>query len=160
PRPPIRPQGNDMQQGLQIKLTEGAPVNEAAAANPRAAATPLPAERTDALLQRLQPIKVDAGDEQDFALREKSLPPPRTGKTISHPLPPRAPPGVATPLVPGPPEVVRFAPEGDGPVAPQVSVTFSQPMVAVTSHADSIAGGVPVRVTPQPKGRWRWIGTK
>src|SRR5262249_31406652 len=22
------------------------------------------------------------------------------------------------------------------------------------------AGGVPVRVTPQPKGRWRWIGTK
>ena len=33
-------------------------------------------------------------------------------------------------------------------------------MVAVTSHADTVAAGVPVRLTPQPQGRWRWVGAK
>ena len=33
-------------------------------------------------------------------------------------------------------------------------------MIAVTSHADTVAGGVPVSLSPQPKGQWRWVGTK
>ena len=51
-------------------------------------------------------------------------------------------------------------PEGDVPLAPQLSVTFSQPMVAVTSHDDLAASAVPVRLDPQPPGQWRWVGTK
>ncbi len=50
-------------------------------------------------------------------------------------------------------------PEGKVPLAPELSVTFSQPMVAVTSQDDA-AAVQPVRLTPQPKGRWRWIGTR
>ena len=40
-----------------------------------------------------------------------------------------------------------------------LSVTFSQPMVAVTSQDDA-ATTVPVKLSPTPKGRWRWIGTR
>src|SRR5689334_19745314 len=158
-RPGLGPQVTNMQQGLQIKLSEGVPVTEAAAAAPRAEAVPLAADDTERVLRRLQPIKMEASDEQDFALREKSLPPPRTGKTISAAFPPADAREVAVPAS-GPLEVVRFAPEGEVPLAAQLSVTFSQPMVAVTSHAETIAEGVPVRLTPQPEGRWRWVGTK
>ncbi|MGH9832733.1 MAG: alpha-2-macroglobulin family protein [Blastocatellia bacterium] len=41
-----------------------------------------------------------------------------------------------------------------------MSVTFSQPMVAVTSNQDLAATQVPVKLSPQPAGKWRWIGTK
>jgi hypothetical protein len=55
---------------------------------------------------------------------------------------------------------LRFAPEGEVESAPHLSVTFSQPMVAVTSNEDLAASQPPVKLSPQPKGRWRWIGTK
>jgi alpha-2-macroglobulin len=45
------------------------------------------------------------------------------------------------------------------PIAPELSVTFSSPMVAVTSQDDA-AKTTPVKLTPTPKGRWRWIGTR
>jgi uncharacterized protein YfaS (alpha-2-macroglobulin family) len=158
-RPAPGPQVTTMQEGLQIKLSEGSPVTEPAAINPRAHATMLAADETERVLRRLPPRKTEAGDEQDFALREKSLPPPRTGATVNAQFPPAQSRDV-TPTASGPLEVVRFAPEGDVPIAAQLSVTFSQPMVTVTSHADSIAEGVPVRLTPQPQGRWRWVGAK
>ncbi len=56
-------------------------------------------------------------------------------------------------------EVIRFSPEGEVPLAPDLSVTFSQPMVAVTSQEEA-AKYAPVELTPQVEGRWRWLGTK
>gem|GEM_PF-5137978 len=32
----------------------------------------------------------------------------------------------------GPLEVIRYSPDGDVPIAPSLSITFSQPMIAVT----------------------------
>ncbi|MCI0659593.1 MAG: Ig-like domain-containing protein, partial [Acidobacteria bacterium] len=46
------------------------------------------------------------------------------------------------------------------PLAPHLSITFSQPMVAVTSNDDLSAAQVPVKLSPQPAGKWRWLGTK
>ncbi|HEU4595790.1 MAG TPA: alpha-2-macroglobulin family protein, partial [Pyrinomonadaceae bacterium] len=153
----------DEREGLRFRLSEGA--EESEASRPSAAASNVaPAEKlseaeTLKVLQRLPPIKVEAGDEQDFALREKSLPPPRTGRTVlaAFPAPAEreAPDAAAT----GPFEVVRYSPTGEVPLAPQLSVTFSQPMVAVTSQ-DEAARVVPVRLSPQVPGRWRWLGTK
>src|SRR5262249_41104569 len=57
-------------------------------------------------------------------------------------------------------EVLRYAPEGEVELAPHLSVTFSQPMVAVTSNEDLAASQPPVKLSPQPAGRWRWVGTK
>jgi hypothetical protein len=81
-----------------------------------------------------------------------------TGKTISAAFPPAtetAPPAVAA----GPLQVLRFAPEGAVPLAANLIITFSQPMVAVSSQ-EAASKNVPVRVSPQPQGRWRWIGTR
>ena len=56
--------------------------------------------------------------------------------------------------------MLRYAPEGDVPLAPNLNVTFNQPMVALTSLGDLAAQDVPVKLSPQPAGKWRWIGTK
>jgi len=40
------------------------------------------------------------------------------------------------------------------PLAPDLSVTFSQPMVAVTSQ-EQAAEYAPVELTPQVEGHWR-----
>ena len=157
---PIPGVSSDMTKGLQIRLSEGA--ESAAAARPLAltAAARLSDQEAQNMLKRLEPIKQGADDEKDFQIRDRSLPAPRTGKTVTSAFPPAEtsrPPDTAPS---GPLEVLRYSPEGDVPLAPQLSVTFSLPMVAVTSHADATASNLPVRLTPQPEGRWRWIGTK
>src|SRR5205807_5194703 len=98
-------------------------------------------------------------DEAEFALHEKSLPPPRTGATVMQVFP--APNEIAPPVQPtaGALEVLRYSPEGDVPIAPNLSVTFSQPMVAVTSQEEA-AENVPVKLSPQTPGKWHWIGTR
>jgi uncharacterized protein YfaS (alpha-2-macroglobulin family) len=154
---------NLMTNGLQFKLSEGLESASRPERIPQAVAAKLSDEETQNLLRRLQPIKTDDSDEQDFAIRDKSLPPPRTGKTIQTTFPALAsvaPPDVTANINSNAPlQVLRFAPEGDVPLVPQVSVTFSQPMVAVTSQSDA-AQNVPVKLTPQPQGKWRWVGTK
>src|SRR5205085_5123680 len=56
-------------------------------------------------------------------------------------------------------QVVRYSPQGEIPLAPDLSVTFSQPMVAVTSQ-EQATQYAPVELSPQVEGRWRWLGTK
>ena len=60
----------------------------------------------------------------------------------------------------GPLEVLRRMPEGDVPLAPHLSITFSQPMVALDSHEALAREAVPARLSPQPPGEWRWVGTR
>jgi len=52
----------------------------------------------------------------------------------------------------GPLKVLRYSPEGDVDLAPFLSVTFDQPMVALTAHADLAAQEVPVKLSPLPEG--------
>lgn len=155
-----RPQGGDVKTGLQLRLSEGTPVVQSQPVASTAPAARLSEDDAQRVLKRLQPLKAEPSDEQDFALRDRSLPPPRTGKTIADSFPSLEklvpPDSPAT----GPLEVLRYSPEGDVPLVPQLSVTFSQPMVAVTSHQDTTAAGVPVKLTPQPPGHWRWVGAK
>ncbi|MEW6283407.1 MAG: hypothetical protein AB1758_32660, partial [Candidatus Eremiobacterota bacterium] len=71
--------------GLVFQLGEGSP-GGAAEANPQAQVRPLSDAEAQAVLRRLPPFKVP-GQAEDFALREKSQPPPRTGKTMDQPFP-------------------------------------------------------------------------
>ncbi|MFL6335302.1 MAG: MG2 domain-containing protein [Pyrinomonadaceae bacterium] len=146
--------------GLRFRLSEGEEKVERPAPNPVAAAAPLTKAETEKLLARLPPVSREAGDVQDFKLRESSLPPPRAGLTIQA--------AFAQPEAGGPPppsktdaplEVLRFAPEGEVELAPALSITFSQPMVAVSSQ-DEAAASVPVELTPRPAGRWRWLSAQ
>jgi uncharacterized protein YfaS (alpha-2-macroglobulin family) len=150
---------NNMTNGLQFRLSEGVEGSDRQQSVPQAVAAKLSDDETQNILKRLQAVKADAEDEKDFAIRDKSLPPPRTGKTIEGQFPPPQTPDVPNVKVNAPLEVLRVSPEGDVPLAPQISVTFSQPMIAVTSQDDA-AKFVPVKLTPQPEGKWRWVGTK
>src|SRR5687767_11747692 len=47
------------------------------------AATPLAAEDARRIKARLPELKVDRDDEKSFALRDKSIPAPRSGKTVT-----------------------------------------------------------------------------
>jgi uncharacterized protein YfaS (alpha-2-macroglobulin family) len=148
--------------GLVFRLSEAQDEQQRQAQQQiaRPATEPLSDEATQNLLKRLPPIKVEGDDEKDFALRDRSLPPPRTGQTISEAFPPASGAGQPEQVASGPLEVLRVSPEGDVPIAPHLSVTFSQPMVAVTSNEDLSAAPASVKLLPQPAGKWRWLGTK
>jgi uncharacterized protein YfaS (alpha-2-macroglobulin family) len=144
--------------GLVFRLSEGTGEVERRASP--APAVPLDADATQRVLDRLPPLAPVTSDQQPFAFRERSLPPPRTGATVVQAFPPPSslsgPPTVAGEPV----TVLRRSPEGAVPLASHLSVTFSQPMVPVGSRDDLAARDVPVRLTPQPPGQWRWVGTR
>lgn len=143
-----------------IDLSEGvdAPVVERSSEPPEV--TRLSAGESEALLERLPVLVGSTTDEKKFVFRDRSPPPPRTGETTKGTFPPPES-GAAPPAKEDKPlTVLRYAPDGDVPLAPHLSVTFSKPMVAVTSHSDTVASGVPVQLSPEPKGKWRWVGTR
>lgn len=146
--------------GLLFVLREGREPDEGGARANVAKGEPLSDDAVDKLLARLPKVAAEKGDEKEFALRESSLPAPKTGKTVKDQFPPedlgRRPPEAAAKKL----EVLRFQPDGEVPIARELSVTFSLPMVPVTSHAELAATERPVKLTPEPKGKWRWIGTK
>ncbi|HYP01733.1 MAG TPA: Ig-like domain-containing protein, partial [Pyrinomonadaceae bacterium] len=149
-----------VQNGLRFRLSEGREQVERPAPDPLAPAELLSAAETKKLLDRLPQLTPGADDTQDFKLRERSLPPPRAGEIIQAAFAPPAPNAPPAPShTRAPLEVMRFAPEGEVALAPAFSITFSQPMVAVSSQEET-AASVPVRMTPQPEGAWRWLGAQ
>src|SRR5262245_39518899 len=154
-RPGVRASGDGA--GLVFRLSEAQdeqqrqPQSQIA----RPATEPLSDEATQNLLKRLPPIKVEGDDEKDFALRDRSLPAPRTGQTISETFPPAGGANQPEQVASGPLEVLRVLPEGDVPIAPHLSVTFSQPMVAVTSNEDLSAS----QEIGRASCRERWRGS-
>ncbi|MGQ0543419.1 MAG: Ig-like domain-containing protein, partial [Blastocatellia bacterium] len=150
----------DIPAGLKFRLSEGAEGAESRLKQPLATADPLSDGDAGKVLGRLPAIKTDPDDKTDFAKRIGTLPAPKTGNKIPVKFP--APDQAGLPNTDGAkqiPEVIRFSPEGEVPLAPDLSVTFSQPMVSVTSQEEA-AKYAPVELTPQVEGRWRWLGTK
>ena len=155
-------QTKDLPPGLDMAVTNGRQGPPAYDRAKLAPAKKLDDAIAQQLLSRARPIQADAADQQAFALRPHSQPPPRTGQTIKGAFPPPA----SSLLPPAKSndngkdlKVLRYMPEGDVPLAPELTVTFSQPMVAVTSQEDA-ATNVPVKLSPTPKGKWRWLGTR
>jgi alpha-2-macroglobulin len=149
----------DVPPGLTFRLSEGAAGAETRVKQPLANAEALPDATAGDLLKRLPGIKSEPDDKTEFAKRLGTLPAPKTGKQIAVKFP--SDEGRGTPKVdPGTTlEVVRYSPEGEISLAPDLSVTFSQPMVAVGSQEDA-AKYAPVELSPQVEGRWRWLGTR
>lgn len=150
---------NDVENGLKFRLSEGSEGAETREVQPQATADPISDGDTGKLLSRLPTIKSDPADQSDFSKRAGSLPAPKTGEKV----PVRFPAAEQTAPPSGQQEnalsVIRFSPEGEVPLAPDLSVTFSHPMVAVTSQEEA-AKYAPVELSPQVEGRWRWLGTR
>ena len=151
---------SDESSGLQVSLSAGQAQPQEAEPIPLATSEPLTEDEVEQILVRLPSLIVDSSDQVDFNLPQDSLPPPRTGETIEEPFPPAEVTGIPTSVPAGPLEVVRFAPEGEIPLAPFVNVTFNQPMVPLGSLDDLAAEEVPVQLEPDLPGTWRWLGTK
>jgi alpha-2-macroglobulin len=147
-------------QGLKFRLSEGVEGAENREKQPTAKGDALTEGETSSLLKRIPEIKTDGDDQKDFNKRAGTLPPPKTGKMIPVKFPATEQRDVLNidqskqAL-----QVLRFSPEGEISLAPDLSVTFSQPMVAVTSQ-EQAAQIVPVQLTPNAEGKWRWLGTK
>ena len=146
--------------GLSFRLSEGEEGAENRTKTPPANAESLSENETSNLLKRIPPVKSTEDDQTDFAKRVGTLPPPKTGTKVPVKFPTdeeqRGTPKVnlGDTL-----EVLRYSPEGEVNLAPDLSVTFSQPMVAVTSQEEA-AQTVPVQLSPVTEGKWRWLGTK
>ncbi|HEY0838567.1 MAG TPA: hypothetical protein VGD74_00130, partial [Vulgatibacter sp.] len=96
------------------KVAKGAPLGDAESAR---------------LFARLPKLLEQAIHTQDFSMPARSIPMPRPGTTIEVAFPPKEGPPPVEVTQTGPLQVVRFAPEGEVPLAPNVSLTFSEPMV-------------------------------
>ncbi|MEZ4225551.1 MAG: alpha-2-macroglobulin family protein [Polyangiaceae bacterium] len=132
----------DPEVAVRSRLVEGKPLNAADRAR---------------VEKRLPALKGAA--KKSFALRDKSLPAPRPGKTVNTAFPPKATaPAAAAPG--GELTVLRHAPEGDVSLAKNVSITFSEAMIPVTSHDELAALPSPASIEPTPPGKFRWIGTQ
>lgn len=126
--------------GLQFRLSHGVNQPETRPTTKPAIASELSQSEIEPVLKRLPPMKVDPSEE--FAMRESTLPPPRTGNTIEASFP-AATTDVKEAVTSGPLEVVRYSPEGSVPMAPELTVTFSQPMIELSSQEDA-ATNLPV----------------
>ncbi|HEY0408464.1 MAG TPA: alpha-2-macroglobulin family protein, partial [Pyrinomonadaceae bacterium] len=154
--------------GLRLRLSEGSEKSERPRPDTLAPATPLSETETQKLLARLPEIKTETSDAQDFKLHERSMPPPRASQIIQAAFAPSAladPSSAPAATTTAPLEVLRYVPEGEVALAPALSITFSQPMTAVASQAEAAvnveaASNFPVSLTPQPEGRWRWLGAQ
>ena len=144
--------------GLTIALSEGTPDGNPGKRLPPAKTKTLPAGKTKSLLGRLPALATMGDDQKPFRFRDKSLPPPKGGKVTTLDLVSKTD-GAAVPTSAKSLSVLRHAPDGEVPVAPHFSITFSQPMVALSSQTEA-SKTVPVVLTPQPEGQWRWLGTK
>lgn len=156
------PLANAQTNGLRFELREGAKTStEKPKTAPVNSATDLSKTETDAILRRLPPMPSDEDSlQKDFAVRSKTNPPPRTGNVIpiKFPADEKSDPPDANTKTNAPLRVVRFAPDGKMPLVSDLSVTFSQPMIAVASQTEA-SENVPVKLTPEVKGKWRWLGT-
>jgi alpha-2-macroglobulin len=157
---PIPPSPGSGGSGLQITLSEGSQQLTTTETITVAPATPLSDIDTKALLDRLPPLTTTVTDTQEFRLPDAPLPPPRPGVTIAETFPPTQTAPAPTTVEGGPLEVVRYAPEGEITIAPFLNVTFNQPMVPLGTLEQLSDIEVPVQITPDLPGVWRWLGTK
>lgn len=145
--------------GLQFRLSEGEAGAETRDKQQPAKTDRLSETETSSLLKRIPPIKEQTDDKTEFAKRAGTLPAPKTGQMIPVKFPSAEQRGTPKVNSGNTLEVVRFSPEGEVNLAPDLNVTFSQPMVAVTSQ-EQAAQLTPVELSPSVEGKWRWLGTK
>jgi alpha-2-macroglobulin len=147
-------------QPLQVRLREGQAMPVAGDEAAVVDGAPLTRDRIDAIVDRLPPFGEQDDDRMTFNPPTETLPPPVAGETVAAAFPPAGDDVGPTEAPTGPLEVVRFQPDGEVDIAPDVSITFTQPMVPLATLEQLDAADVPAVMIPKLPGRWRWIGTR
>ena len=142
-------------------LSEGEPDWDPGEVRPTLAdTTALTQDQVQDLLIRLPALQPQEDDTEQARLPDDVVPPPQPGNEVELVFPP---PQTEVPVdgdADAPLAVLRYSPEGDVPLAPNVSVTFNQAMVALTGYQELGQEDVPVLLSPSVLGRWRWVGTR
>lgn len=146
--------------GLSIRLSDGQAIPEVIESLVPIIGNPLTQEEIDSILDRLPTWVVDQGLGTDFRLPEEILPPPLTGDTIPETFPTSSDLTGPQPVYGEELAVLRYSPLGEVAIAPFISVTFNQPMIAINTVEALAEQDVPVQVTPLIPGSWRWLGTR
>lgn len=146
---------------LVITLSEGKPVDPTAGERPVAEGTPLSPTRVEALLKMFTEPLEEEKDKPGFLKRPSSKPAPRSATPKEMPFPPKeggtAPAEVTAEEL----QVLSVAPEGDLERAPRLSISFNNPMIAVSDpSADEQGDPLGIKIEPRPEGKWRWLGTQ
>ncbi|HEY0139062.1 MAG TPA: Ig-like domain-containing protein, partial [Nannocystis sp.] len=90
-------------------------------------------------------------------------PPPSVSERVELPFPPPAPPSKQTqdPAATGPLQVLRTSPVMTEPgLVGSVTAVFNQPMIPLASIDELKLERSPMSITPQPPGKFRWLGTQ
>ncbi|MBN2048639.1 MAG: hypothetical protein JW750_12410 [Anaerolineaceae bacterium] len=153
-------EGGEDGDGFVIHLSDGTAADEEVAPIEPVKGEPLTQEAIDVILARLPEMEMAEDDQVEFKLPPDVLPPPRTGETIEQSFPPEEETVTPDEVTSGALEVLRYSPEGEISVAPFIAITFNQPMVPLATLQQLKEEDVPVEVTPDLPGNWRWVGTK
>lgn len=117
-------------------------------------------EKVEELVRRLGAL--EAPKKQPFLLPEQSLvKPDLPGQRIKEKFPPDNN-NLKKPVVDlktEPLQVTRVSHTGAVDTLNQFTVTFSQPMVPVAAAEKEKNPGRFIKMSPQPEGSWRWLGT-
>lgn len=144
---------------MRFRLTPGS-ASSPSEPGKKVAATPLSPAELEAMVKALPPLQGNGKDARAFALREGSLPPPRTARTLPQPFPPPVQKGTPPKVAGSRLEVVNIAPRGAVEMAPHLTVTFNQAMVPLTTVEQLNDKEIGVKLTPPVEGKWRWLGTQ
>ena len=138
------------------------------ASNPTPAAADKPAaepgpQKLD-LWAGVPPIEPEASDiATELTPVPGPQPPPTVSETIELPFPPPEPPSKQTQdlAAEGPLKVLRTSPTQKEPgIVGAVTAVFNHPMVPLASIDDLKLERSPLSIEPQPKGKFRWLGTQ
>ncbi len=121
---------------------------------------PLSDEIIENIFSRLPSLPEGKDAQVEFRLPEEVLPPPRPGETVDQVFPAKVDAQDPDQVEDQPLEILRYAPEGEVPIAPFISLTFNQPMVPLDTLQGLEQRQVPAEVEPELDGVWRWIGTR
>ena len=117
--------------------------------------------RARELLALVPVLDIEPRVEDELHLPLERLHPPQTGGEVALTFPPSRQSSIPVPETDDQPlKILRYSPSEDVGVAPNISITFSKPMVPLTSHTTLAAQNVPALVTPELSGEWYWMGTQ
>ena len=142
-----------------LRLSEGHALAAPATPVPLVSGTSLDGAAVQAVVGRLPEWTVGDALSSTFRWPVETRPAPRAGATVDVAFPA----GVELPpeeVPTGPLHVLRYQPEGDVALAPFATITFDQPMVAITTLGQLDQAAVPATITPAIPGHWQWIGTR
>ena len=146
---------------LRIELEERTEATPSAATDlTHAPVRSLTEAEASALFQKVPELSPRQRPSTDLSLPiDRRIPPPVGGvEAVS--FPPDEQMGAPRELAGHTLQVVRYSPAQDVDQATGISLTFSLPMVPLSSQAQLAELELPVTMTPEVPGTWSWVGTR